>query len=136
MNKIAVLSVTTGADIPKQPDGFVNTNVVVGFAWADLDSGEIVVTTIHPVLGRDSHQNPDAWHAHTASLTTGTGDSNFCVASINSTPEAGISTIGNTQTLRINVGDLSVDVSELDGAVGFTINPDALCGSGLGVQLS
>ena len=134
--KIAVLSVTTGADIPKQPDAFVTANVVAGFAWADLDSGEIVVTTIHPTLGRDSHQNPDAWHAHTASLTTGTDDSNFCVASINSTPEAGISTTGNTQTLRINVSDLAVDVSALDGAVGFTINPEAGCASGLGVQLA
>ncbi|MFB5604941.1 MAG: hypothetical protein ACE5Q5_03280 [Nitrosarchaeum sp.] len=133
---IAVLSVTTGDVIPKKPDAFVNANVVAGFAWADLDSGEIVVTTIHPNLGRDSHQNPDAWHAHTATLTSGTTDSDFCVASINSTPEAGISTSGNTQTLRINVSDLSVAVSDLDGAVGFTINPDAACGSGLGVQLS
>lgn len=134
--KIAVLSVTTGDDIPKKPDDFVNANVIAGFAWADLDSGWIVVTTIHPNLGRDSHQNPDAWHAHTATLEDGTAGSDFCVASINTTPEAGISTIKNTQTLRINVGDLATDVSELDGAVEFTINPEEGCGSGLGVQLA
>jgi len=133
---IAVLSVTTGADIPKKPDDFVNANVVAGFAWVDLDSGEIVVTTIHPNFGRDSHQNPDAWHVHTATLESSTGISDFCVVSINTTPEAGISTIKNTQTLRINVGDLAVDVSDLDAAVGFTINPEAGCSSGLGVQLA
>ena len=65
------LSATTGASIPRQPDAFINSHLIVRLAWADLDNGTAFVTTIHPVIGRDSHQNPDSWHAHTATVSGG-----------------------------------------------------------------
>ncbi|GEM_PF-1068164 len=136
VGNIAKLSATTGSDIPRKPDSFVLDNVVTGIAWADLDTGKVVVATIHPILGRDSHQNPDSWHVHTASLAGGTSTSAFCIASIDSTPEAGVTISGNTIQLNINTANLPVSVSDIDGAVGFTINPDVECGSGLGVQIT
>src|SRR5260370_6832306 len=63
---LAKLSVTTGGNIPIRADDFINSNPVVGLAWADLRTGKVFVATIHPVLGRDSLQNPAGWHAHTA----------------------------------------------------------------------
>ncbi len=133
----AKLSVTTGAAIPRQPDAFINSNPVVGFAWADLDTGKVFVTTIHPVLGRDSHQNPDSWHAHTATLTGGaTSPHDFCLASIDSTPTAGISIHENTMDVNVRKSALPVAPEAFDAAVGFTIQPDAACASGLAVQIS
>jgi len=135
-NNLVKLTVSTDGTIPRQADAFVNSNPVVGFAWADLDSGKVVVATIHPVLGRDSHQDPDAWHVHTATLSGGaTGPNDFCVSSIDSTPTAGIAIQGNTMSISMRASDLPVALSAFDAAVGFTIQGDSACGSGLGVEL-
>lgn len=133
----AKLSVTTNGAIPREPDSFINSNPVVGLAWADLDTGTVFVTTIHPVLGRDSHQNPNSWHGHTARLTGGaTSPHDFCVASIDSTPTAGISIHGATMNVNVRKSSLPVAPEAFDAAVGFTIQPDAACASGLAVQIS
>ena len=133
----AKLSVTTKGAIPRQPDSFINSNPVVGLAWADLDTGKVLVTTIHPVIGRDSQQNPDSWHAHTATLTGGaTAPHDFCVASIDSTPTAGISIHGATMNVNVRKSSLPVAPEAFDTAVGFTIQPDTACASGLAVQIS
>jgi len=131
------LSVTTDGQIPRRADAFVNSNPVVGFAWADLDSGKVLVATIHPVLGRDSHQNPDAWHVHTATLGGGaTAPNDFCVASIDSSPTAGIEIQGNTMRINVSASDLPLAPSAFDAAVGFTIQGDPACASTLAVRLS
>lgn len=131
----AQLSVTTGGAIPRRADAFIGANPVVGLAWADLDTGKVVVATVHPVLGRDSHQNPDGWHAHTATLTGGaTAPNDFCVASIDSTPTAGIQIQDDTMTVNVRADELPVAASAFDAAVGFTIQPDAACASGLAVR--
>src|SRR3989442_6079927 len=88
---LAKLSVTTGGKIPIRADDFINSNPVVGLAWADLRTGKVFVATIHPVLGRDSLQNPAGWHAHTATLAgRATAPPDFCLASIDSAPTAGV----------------------------------------------
>ncbi|HEV8386838.1 MAG TPA: hypothetical protein VGQ03_04370 [Nitrososphaera sp.] len=137
-DNISKLTVTTNGEISRQPDEFVGENAVVGFAWADLNTGEVFVITIHPVLGRDAHQNPDSWHAHTATLSPlgGTGNPDFCVVSIDTTPTAGINIQGNTASVTVNTSDLPFTLSEIDGAVGFVINGGAAgCTSGLGVDV-
>jgi hypothetical protein len=135
-DNISKLTLTTNGDIPRQPDAFVNGNVVVGFAWADLDTGEVFVITIHPVLGRDAHQNPDSWHAHTATLDFGDGNPNFCVVSIDSTPTSGISINGNTASVNVKNSDLPFELDDIDGAVGFVINGSGECAApGLGVNV-
>jgi hypothetical protein len=133
---LARLTVTTRGPIPRQPDAFIGSNPVVGLAWADLQSGKVFVVTIHPVLGRDSHQNPDSWHAHTATLAGGaTPPNDFCVASIDSSPTAGIQIHDDTMVVNVRSGALPVSPSAIDAAVGFTIQPDSACGSGLAVRL-
>lgn len=132
---LAKLSVTTRGALPRKPDTFISSNPVIGLAWADLDTGKVFVATIHPVLGRDSHQNPDSWHAHTATLTGGaTAPNDFCVASIDSTPTAGIQIHGNRMDVNVRADRLPVAPSAFDAAVGFTIQPDPACGSGLAVR--
>ena len=133
----AKLSVTTNGAIPRQPDSFINANPVVGLAWADLNTGKVLVTTIHPVIGRDSHQNPDSWHAHTATLAGGaTAPHDFCVASIDSTPTAGISIHDATMNVNVRRSSLPVAPEAFDAAVGFTLQADTACASGLAVQIS
>jgi hypothetical protein len=76
-------------DIPRFADTFIGSVAVFGFAWADLGTGRAVVAVIHPAIGRDSNQNPDAWHSHPVQLAGGAGTSNFCIISIG-TSQAGI----------------------------------------------
>jgi hypothetical protein len=132
----ARLSVTTGGDIPRKPDAFINSKLVVGLAWADLDTGKVFATTIHPVLGRDSRQNPDSWHAHTATVSGGaTPPNDFCVVSIDSAPTAGIQIHGNTMKVNVQDWKLPVAPEDFDAAAGFTLEADSACASGLAVRL-
>jgi len=134
---LAKLSVTTGADIPRKSDSFISSNPVVGFAWADLGAGKAFLTTIHPVIGRDSNQNPNAWHAHTATLAGGaTAPHDFCVASIDTTPTAGIQIHGSTMDVNVQKSKLPFALADFDVAVGFTVQGDGACASGLAVQIS
>lgn len=128
-------SATTGGEIPRKPTEFISDHAVAGIAWADLDTGKVFVATIHPTLGRDSNQNPDSWHTHVATLSAGAGAADFCVASIDATPTAGISIKGSTISINVKQSDLPFSVSEVDGAVGFVIDPEAACASGLGVSV-
>ena len=134
-DNLAKLTVTTGGAIPRQPDAFIGSNPVVGLAWADLDSGKVFVATIHPVLGRDSHQNPDSWHGHTATLAgVATPPNDFCIVSIDSTPTAGIQIHDDTMAVNVRADELPVAPSAFDAVVGFTIQPDSACASGLAVR--
>lgn len=136
-NSTVRLSATTKAGIPRHPDGFIRSNPVVGVAWADLQTGKVFVVTIHPAIGRDSHQNPRAWHAHTALLTGGaTAPNDFCLGAITSSPTAGIAIQGATVTINTRASVLPVATSAFDVATGFTVQTDPACGSHLGVRLS
>jgi hypothetical protein len=133
----AWLDATTKASIPRHPNTFIRSNPVVGIAWADLQTGKAFVVTIHPVIGRDSHQNPRAWHAHTVTLASGaTAPNDFCLAAINSSPTAGIAFQGAAVTINVRASVLPVTTSAFDTAVGFTVQADAACASHLGVRLS
>jgi len=136
-SNLAKLTLTTGGNIPIQADDFINSNPVVGLAWADLRTGKVFVATIHPVLGRDSRQNPTGWHAHTATLAGGaTAPHDFCVASIDSTPTAGITIEASRMTVNVAASDLPEAPDRFNAAAGFTIQKDSACASGLAVQLS
>lgn len=88
------------------------------------------------MLGRDSHQNPDSWHAHTASLSFSDGNPNFCVESIDSTPTAGISISGSNMKVNVGIDKLPYAPEDVDAAVGFVINPSSECTTtGLGVDV-
>jgi hypothetical protein len=137
------LSATTNGAIPKRADQFINDNVIVGIAWADLGTGTALVATIHPTLGRDSNQRPDSWHLHTVQLAGGaTAPNDFCLVSVNSTPTAGIAIQGSSMTINLaasnlpDAGDGPISVGDLDAAVGFTVHGgDAGCATGLGVRV-
>ena len=137
-NTVRVSATTNGA-IPKRADQFINDNVIVGIAWADLGTGTALVATIHPTLGRDSNQRPDSWHLHTVQLAGGaTAPNDFCLVSVNSTPTAGIAIQGDTMTINVAASSLpdGVSVGDIDAAVGFTVHGgDAGCATGLGVQV-
>lgn len=130
------LSVTTDGNIPRFPDAFVNDDALVfGYAWADLDSGNVILATLHPQIGRDSNQNPDAWHTHPATLGNEDQTSDFCVLSIG-TSQGGIQIKGDTLSLNISSNQAGVSVDDLDGAVGFTVVVDDDCTSTLGVNVT
>jgi hypothetical protein len=133
----AQLSVTTKSSIPRHPDLFIRSNPVVGLAWVDSQTNKVFVITIHPVLGRDSHQNPRAWHAHTATLAGGaTAPNDFCLVAITSTPTVGLSIHGATVRVNARTSTLPVLPGAFDAVVGFTVQADGACVSGLGVRVS
>ena len=120
----------------KEPDDFVNGNAVAGFAWADVATGKVFVTTIYPMLGWDSNQNPDAWHVHTALLLFGNGNPNFRVESIDSTHTAGIPITGISMKVNVDVDKLPYAPGDFDAAVEFVIIPSGEgSATGLGVDV-
>jgi hypothetical protein len=138
------LSATTDGAIPRQADAFIGSELIVGIAWADLGTGTAVVATIHPLLGRDSNQRPDAWHLHTVQLGGGaTAPNDFCLVAVLSTPTAGIQISGSTISVNLPAwqmpvsGGSLVSADDIDAAVGFTVHSgDAGCATGLGVRIS
>jgi hypothetical protein len=133
------LSVDAAGDIPRQPDAFIHSVAVFGYAWADLDTGKGIVAVIHPAIGRDSKQNPDGWHTHPVQLTGGTttsgGTSDFCIVSIGRS-QAGIAIQGDLLRTNMALQWAGLDVNVLDVAASFVVQVDAGCsGSGLGVHL-
>jgi hypothetical protein len=137
-NKSAArLAIKTEARIPRHPDAFIRSNPVVGFAWVDQATSKAFVATIHPAIGRDSHQNPRGWHAHTVTLGGGaTAPNDFCLVRIDSSPTAGISLHGKTMKVNVRKRTLPVAPQAFDAATGFTVQQDAACASGLGVRAS
>jgi hypothetical protein len=133
------LSAAVKGDIPRRPDAFIRnaTNLVVGTAWADLDLAQAFVVTIHPVIGRDSNQNPDGWHAHTVTLAGGaTPPNDFCLTGITSTPTAGIQIDGSELRVNVATRDLPFATQAIDAAVGFTVHQDSACSAtGLAVRV-
>jgi hypothetical protein len=127
------LSVDTGGGIPRQSDSFIESVAVFGYAWVDLDTGNGLVAVIHPVIGRDSRQNPDGWHTHPVQLTGGTAASNFCIVSIGSS-RGGIAIQDDALDTNLSLHWGSLDASALDVAAAFIVQGDAGCtATGLGV---
>ncbi len=132
---LAKFTLTAGGTIPTSPDAFISSNIAVGYAWADLATGKALVAVIHPTFV-DSRQEPDGWHVHTVSLTGGaTSPNDFCVASVDSAPTAGINISGDS--LEVNILQSKLPVGEtpssLSAVVGFTLQSDTACASGLAV---
>jgi hypothetical protein len=127
------LSVDAGGGIPRHPDSFIQSVAVFGYAWADLDTGNGLVAVIHPVIGRDSRQNPDGWHTHPVQLTGGTAASNFCVVSIGGS-QGGIAIHDDVLGTNLSLHWGGLDASALDVAAAFIVQADAGCtATGLGV---
>jgi hypothetical protein len=124
----AKLSLTTKADVPRQPDGFISANNNTGFAWVDVDTGYAFSVVIHGSAPRNSHQDPEGWHAHVVTLTGGaTAPNDFCLASLDADPTAGILLHGNTMNVNVTKSRLPVAPEAFDVAVGFTVQLDFGC---------
>ena len=123
------------ADIPRFADTYIAGVAVFGFAWADLGTGRGVVAVIHPAIGRDSNQNPDAWHTHPVQLAAGAGASNFCIISIG-TSQAGIAITGDRIRVNIAENQAGLSAGDLDVAAAFIVQGEAGCSAtGLGVKV-
>ncbi len=128
------LSVDAGGPIPRFPDGYIESVAVFGYAWVDGDTGAGLVAVIHPVIGRDSHQNPDGWHTHPVQLTAGAAF-DFCIESIGGS-QGGLSLQGDELTVRIAERWAGVSAAALDVAAAFIVRQDAGCAAtGLGVEV-
>lgn len=131
------LQVDASGPIPRFPDQFISSVAVFGYAWADLDTGKAIVAVIHPVIGRDSRQNPDGWHTHPVQLGAGTkpsGSSDFCIVSIGRS-QGGISIHEDLLQLQMAAHWAGTSAVSLDVAASFTVQADAGCASGLGVAV-
>jgi len=121
--------------IPRFADTYIGSVAVFGFAWADLGTARAVVAVIHPAIGRDSNQNPDAWHTHPVQLAAGAGASDFCIVSIG-TSQAGIAITGDRIRVNIAGNQAGLSAGDLDVAAAFIVQPEAGCtATGLGVKV-
>ena len=131
------LQVGASGPIPRFPDQFITSVAVFGYAWADLDTGHAIVAVIHPVIGRDSRQNPDGWHTHPVQLAAGTkpsGSSDFCIVSVGRS-QGGVSIHEDLLRLQMAAHWAGTSAGSLDVAASFTVQGDAGCASGLGGAL-
>ncbi len=97
---IVQFQVTTMGNIPHVADTYILSKGVFGYAWTD-GSGNAVIAAIHPGI-KDSTQNPNNWHPHTATLNAA-----GCVTSLAS-PEGGLAISGNVLTLTLQTSDATV----------------------------
>lgn len=129
------LAVDAGGTIPRFADAYIGSVAVFGYAWADLATGKAFVAVIHPLIGRDSNQNPDAWHTHPVQLAGGTGASDFCIVSIG-TSQGGIALHGDRLQVHVSARQAGVAASDLDVAAAFIVQGEVGCaGTGLGVAV-
>jgi hypothetical protein len=136
---VYTFSATTDGIIPKVADSYIADQVLVfGYAWLDVGTSPIsaVVATIHPAAGKDSTQNPNNWHAHTAQLAATADCSGFGlglqVVGLLS-PTSGVAITGNTINVTMNANSATVTPDTVDAATGFTLvqgNNGALCVAG------
>lgn len=105
------LTVTTGDDIPRLPDDFINSVNGFGYAWINSD-GKGIVAAIHPEF-KDSAQNPNAWHIHTVEV------SGKCVDVGKS--QGGVKIKGNTMTLQVPTEFAGDNLGNLESTVAFKI---------------
>lgn len=129
------LGINAGAPIPRFPDTFIVSVAVFGYAWVDAATGRGIVAVIHPVIGRDSRQNPDGWHNHPVQLTGGTGISEFCIVEIGRS-QGGIVIRGDELRLNLAARWAGLSAEALDVAAAFVVQPDEECAAtGLGVRV-
>lgn len=96
--RVLFASVEAADTIPRFPDPFIESVLVFGYAWVDIDTGEGIVAAIHPEF-RDSNQNPDAWHTHPVQLSSG-ASTDFCIEELG-TSQGGIRLNGNVMDIRM-----------------------------------
>lgn len=133
------LGVNASGAIPRHADDFLRSVAVFGYAWVDLDTGRGIVAVIHPVIGRDSRQNPAGWHTHPVELIGGTttsgGTSDFCLASIGRS-QAGLAIHDDGLTVTMADRWARLAPGALDVAAAFVVQRDAGCSAtGLGVDV-
>lgn len=127
-----MLSVTTGGNIPRFPDAFIQSVLVFGYAWVNANTGQGLVAAIHPSF-RDSSQNPSAWHTHTVVLSSGTSTSNFCIQQLG-TSAGGLTIINNV--LGVNTGIAQAGSFIPNVGASFIVQHDPGCTTtGLGVKI-
>lgn len=125
-------TVTAESRIPKAPDTFIRSVLVYGYGWVDTDTGKAFTTLIHPNF-RDSTKNPDKWHGHPVTLTTGTTNSDFCVGYIGdagNTAEGGISIDDQTKTMKTSTSLAKLNglkTADIDTAASFIVQEDSDC---------
>jgi hypothetical protein len=127
-------TITADSKIPKEHDTFIRSVLVYGYGWVDTDTGKAFTTLIHPNF-RDSTKNPDKWHGHPVTLTTGTANSDFCVAYIGdaeNTAEGGISIDDETRTMKTSTSLAKLNglkTADIDTAASFIVQEDTNCPS-------
>jgi hypothetical protein len=125
-------TVTAESRIPKTPDTFLRSVLVYGYGWVDTDTGKAFTTLIHPNF-RDSTKNPDKWHGHPVTLTTGTANSDFCVPYIGdagNTAEGGISIDDETRIMKTSTSLAKLNglkTADIDTAASFIVQEDSDC---------
>lgn len=151
-NQIVSLSLSTEGNIPQQPDHFINSNILTGFGWVELQSGKVFAITIMPAISPGSasttfypsilnspSQSPNTWQAHRMILTGGQiYPHDYCIASMdqNPLPNVQIAVMGNTINIQVFRDQLPFAPESFSTAVGFTLQHDVGCNSGLAMQIS
>lgn len=143
-DQVVKLSLSTEGIIPQKPDNFISSNILIGFGWADLVSGKVfavtaTTTTNSPAISNGPYQSPNIWYAQRMMLSGGqTYPHDYCVDLIDQTPlpNVQISTMGNMMNVQVFRDQIPFAPESFNAAVGFTLQRDIGCHSGLAMQIS
>jgi hypothetical protein len=130
--EVVKTTITADSQIPRGPDSYIKSVLVYGYGWFDKETGKAFTPLIHPNF-RDSTKNPDRWHGHPITLTTGTANSDYCVAyfgDARTTAEGGISIDDATDTMRTSTSLSKLNglkTADIDNAVSFIMQEDSDC---------
>ena len=112
-------------------DETVVKKVSVGHGWLDLDDddgdGKIsgIITGVHPILGRDSKQNPDSLHTHVIEARPAPNPNltaEYCLVFLElGDIQSGIRVTQNTIRVTTSLDKTGIDPNSLDTAVAYVI---------------
>ena len=140
--QMARLILKTEGSIPLQPDSFISSNLMTGFAWVDLDTSRAIAILIsgknNLLTSPAFYQTLGGWHTYALGLSPGQSfPHDFCVSAIQPiAPTAQIGIVGNQVVTQLQRSSLFIQPSAFDTAIGFSLQVDRHCRTSLGLQIS
>ena len=117
----------TGANIPRFDPSVLNAiDLIFGYGWVDLATGEAFLAAIHPDF-KDSAQNPNGWHTHPVTLSVWDFDAGqFCIEDLRSS-QGGWSINKDVMKVNVKANAIEINADEVDAVVSFTASVDSDC---------
>lgn len=114
---------------------------MAGFAWLDLDTNRafaIMISGQDYIMPSPLYRGSSGWRVYTLEFSGGQSfPHDFCVSAIQPiAPTVQIGVIGNQVVAQLQRMSLFIQPAAFDAAIGFSLQIDIHCSTGLGLQIS